>query len=139
EAAFADILAAQLPGSIVLQEIYYKDPVSKQWSENDTLILVDDVLFLVEAKAGAAATIALPALDFGRHAQSVQDLVLKAYKQSERFFNYLNSADEVSLYLLVDGKYEECGRVRRSDYRVMMPIGLTVESFSPFSARLEEG
>ena len=115
EAAFAAILAAQLP------------------VENDTLILVDDVLFLVEAKAGAAATIASPALDFDRHAQSVQDLVLKAYKQCERFFAYLNSADEVPLYHLVDGDYEECGRVRRSKYRVMLPVGLTVESFSPFS------
>jgi hypothetical protein len=134
EAAFADILAAQLPGAAVFQEVYYKDPASKKWSENDTLILVDDVLFLVEAKAGAAATIASPALDFGRHAQSVQDLVLKAYKQCERFFNYLNSADEVPLYHMVEGKYQECGRVRRSNYRVMIPIGLTVESFSPFSA-----
>lgn len=138
EVAFADILAAQLPGAAVFQEVYYKDPASKQWSENDTLILVDDVLFLVEAKAGAAATIASPALDFGRHAQSVQDLVLKAYKQCERFFNYLNSADDVPLYHLVDRKYEECGRVRRSDYRVMVPIGLTVESFSPFSAYCNE-
>lgn len=138
EAAFADILAAQLPGATVLQEIYYKDPASKQWAENDTLILIDDVMFLVEAKAGAAATIASPALDFGRHAQSVQDLVIKAYKQCERFFNYLNSADEVSLYRLVDGKYEECDSVRRSDYRVMVPIGLTVESFSPFSAYCKE-
>lgn len=138
EAAFADILAAQLPGATVFQEVYYKDPASKQWSENDTLILVDDVLFLVEAKAGAAATIASPALDFGRHAQSVQDLVLKAYKQCERFFNYLNSADEVPLYHLADGKHEECGRVRRSDYRVMVPIGLTVESFSPFSTYCKE-
>lgn len=134
EAAFADILTAQLPGATVFQEVYYKDPTTKQWSENDTLILLDDVLFLVEAKAGAAATIASPALDFGRHAQSVQDLVVKAYKQCERFFNYLNSAAEVPLYHLVDGKYEECGRVRRSNYRVMVPIGLTVESFSPFSA-----
>lgn len=134
EAAFADILAAQLPGAKVFREIYYKDAASKQWSENDTLILVDDVLFLVEAKAGAAATIASPALDFGRHAQAVQDLVLKAYKQCERFFRYLNSADEVPLYHLVDGKYDECVRVRRSNYRVMVPIGLTVESFSPFSA-----
>ncbi|HET6538110.1 MAG TPA: SEC-C domain-containing protein [Sphingopyxis sp.] len=138
EAAFAGILAAQLPGAMVFQEVYYKDPASKQWSENDTLILVDDVLFLVEAKAGAAATIASPALDFGRHAQSVQDLVLKAYKQCERFFNYLNSADEVPLYHLAEGKYEECGRVRRSDYRVMVPIGLTVESFSPFSTYCKE-
>lgn len=138
EAAFADILAVQLSGATVFQEVYYKDPASKQWSENDTLILVDDVLFLVEAKAGAAATIASPALDFARHAQSVQDLVLKAYKQCERFFNYLNSADEVPLYHLVDGKYVEWGRVRRSDYRVMVPIGLTVESFSPFSTYCKE-
>jgi hypothetical protein len=138
EAAFADILAAQLPDAKVFQEVYYKDPVSSRWSENDTLILVDDMLFLVEAKAGAAATIASPALDFGRHAQSVQDLVLKAYKQCERFFNYLNSADEVPLYHLVKGKYIECACVRRSDYRVLVPIGLTVESFSPYSAYCKE-
>ncbi|SDZ61709.1 YecA family protein [Pseudomonas sp. NFIX28] len=138
EASFADILAVQLSGSMVFQEVYYKDPVTRQWSENDTLVLLDDVLFLVEAKAGAAATIASPALDFGRHAQSVQDLVIKAYKQCERFFNYLNSADEVPLYHLVDGKYEECGRIRRSIYRVMVPMGLTVESFSPFSAYCKE-
>lgn len=134
EAAFADILVAQLPGATVFQEVYYKDPITNKWSENDTLVLIDDVLLLVEAKAGAAATIASPALDFGRHAQSVQDLVLKAYTQCERFFNYLNSSEEVPLYQLVDGKYKECGRVRCSEYRVMVPIGLTVESFSPFSA-----
>lgn len=133
EGAFQDILADQLPGATVYKEVYYKDPVTRQWSENDTLVLVDDVLYLVEAKAGAAATIASPALDFNRHAQSVQDLVLKAYRQCERFFDYLNSADEVPLYNRVNGKYQECGRVRRSDYRVMVPIGLTVESFSPFS------
>ena len=105
---------------------------------SDTLVLVDDVLFLVEAKAGAAATIASPALDFDRHAQSVQDLVLKAYKQCKRFFGYLNSANEVPLYHFVNGKYEECCCVRRSDYRVMVPIGLTVESFSPFSTYCKE-
>ncbi|QQM32357.1 SEC-C domain-containing protein [Martelella lutilitoris] len=138
EAAFADILAFQLPDATVLNEVYYKDPKTKQWCENDTLILLDDVLFLVEAKAGAAATIASPALDFGRHAQSVKDLVIKAYQQCERFFNYLNSADEVTLYHLVDGEYKECGRVRRADYRLMIPIGLTVESFSPFSAFCKE-
>ncbi|MEW8437528.1 MAG: SEC-C domain-containing protein [Candidatus Thiodiazotropha taylori] len=133
EGAFPDILTDQLPGAKVYKEVYYKDPVTNQWSESDTLVLVDDVLYLVEAKAGAAATIASPAIDFNRHAQSVQDLVLKAYKQCLRFFDYLNSADEVALYNQVNGKYVECGRVRLSDYRVMLPIGLTVESFTPFS------
>lgn len=134
EEAFSDILVNQLPGATVYNEVYYKDPKTKQWCENDTLILIDDVLYLVEAKARAAATIASPALDFKRHAQSVQDLVIKAYKQCERFFNYLNSADEVPIYFLQEGKYIECGRLCHDDYRVMVPIGLTVESFSPFSA-----
>lgn len=138
EGAFPDILSVQLPGATVYQEVYYKDPVTKQWSENDTLVLIDDVLYLIEAKAGAAATIASPALDFKRHAQSVQDLVIKAYRQCERFFNYLNSADEVPLHKRADGKYEECGRIRHSDYRVMLPIGLTIESFSPFSSFCKE-
>ena len=138
EAAFADILTGQLPSAAVFQEVYYKDPATKQWFENDTLILLDDVLFLVEAKAGAAATIASPVLDFNRHVRSVQDLFLKAYKQCKRFFNYLNSAGEVLLYHKVNGKYEECCRVRRADYRVMVPIGLTVESFSPFSTSCKE-
>ncbi len=134
EGAFSEILSAQLPGATIYQEVYYVDPLTKQWCENDTLVLIDDMLYLVEAKSGAAATIASPALDFKRHAQSVKDLLLKAYSQCERFFNYLNSADEVLLYHQVGGKYEKCGRVCRSDYRVMIPIGLTVESFSPFSS-----
>lgn len=138
EAAFADILSAQLPGAKIFQEVYYRDPKNKQWSENDKLILFEDMLLLVEAKAGAAATIASPALDFNRHAQSVQDLVIKAYNQCARLFNYLDSEDEVPLYHLKDGKYVECVRVRCADYRLMIPIGLTVESFSPFSTFCKE-
>ncbi|MDN5130984.1 YecA family protein [Aliarcobacter butzleri] len=134
EAAFPEILSAQLTGAIVYQEVYYKDPKTKQWFENDTLVLVDDVLYLIEAKAGAAATIASPELDFKRHAQSIKELIIKAYKQCERFFEYIKSNDEVPLFNLIDGKYEEICRIRHSDYRVMIPIGLTVESFSPFSA-----
>jgi len=138
EDAFPDILSEQLPNARVYQEVYYKDPVTRQWSENDTLILIDDVLYLVEAKAGAAASISSPELNFERHAQSVQDLIIKAYKQCKRFFDYLYSADEVLLYNRVNGKYEECGRIRHTDYRVMIPIGLTVESFSPLSSFCKE-
>ena len=138
EGAFFEILSSQLRGATVHQEVYYKDPVTKQWVENDTLILIEDVLMLVEAKAGAAATIASPALDFERHVQAVQDLVVKAYKQCKRFFDYLDSADEVPIFKRTNDRYVECGRLRRHIYRVMLPIGLTVESFSPFSAMCKE-
>lgn len=98
------------------------------------MIRLDDVLILVEAKAGAAATIASPALDFARHVRSVQELVIKAYIQCRRFFDYLGSAPEVALYRREHGRYVEFDRVRLGDYRVVIPVGLTVESFSPFSS-----
>src|SRR5690606_545133 len=56
----------------------------------------------------------------------------------KRFFDYLDSADEVPIFNRTGKKYVECGRVRRGDYRVMFPVGLTVESFSPFSAFCKE-
>ncbi|MEZ7517438.1 SEC-C metal-binding domain-containing protein [Psychrobacter sp. Arc9] len=46
----------------------------------------------------------------------------------------LGWSHEVPLFNLINGKYEEVGKLRHSDYRVMIPIGLTVESFSPFSS-----
>lgn len=138
EAAFFQILAPQLKGAKVNNEIWYKDPNTGQWVENDTLIRIDDVLLLIEAKAGATATIASPALDFARHVQAVKDLILKAYSQCKRFFEYLNSANEVPIFERKNGKYVECDRIRLADYRLLLPVGLTVESLSPFSTMCKE-
>lgn len=134
EEAFPDILRDQFPRAKVYKEVYYKEPDTRQWVENDTVVIVDDVLYLIEAKAGAQATIVSPALNFERHSQSVNDLIIKAYKQCERFFKYLDSDDEVCLYNLDNGNHEEIARVRLSDYRMIVPIGLTVESFAPLSS-----
>ena len=134
EGAFQRIFSEQLAGSRVDQEVWYKNPDTGQWCENDTLIRLDDVLILVEAKAGAAATIASPELDFYRHIRSVRDLITKAYDQCNRFFHYLSSADAVPIYERKTGEYVEVDRVRLADYRVVLPVGLTVESFSPFSS-----
>ena len=41
---------------------------------------------------------------------------------------YLNSADEVPIFERRLGKYVECDRVRLANYRLVLPIGLTIES-----------
>lgn len=138
ESAFVDILAAHFSAATVFRSIWYRDPHTNQWVENDLLVLLDDVLLLVEAKAGAAASIASPAADFSRHAQSVEDLILKAYAQCKRFFDYLASAEEVPIFTYTGGRYVEAARLRRASFRVAFPIGLTVESFSPYSAMCKE-
>ena len=136
ESAFANVFKDQLVGAEILREVYYRR--EGNWFENDTLILLDGVLALVEAKSGAAATIASPAANFDRHARAVRDLIVKAYDQCRRFLDYLASADEVPLFAFKDGRYEEVIRVRLSDYWLILPIGLTVESFSPFSTNSKQ-
>ncbi len=131
EAAFSDIFKRQLTGSTILREVYYRR--DGNWFENDAVIMIDGVLAVVEAKSGAAATIASPAISFDRHARAVRDLIVKAYEQCRRFIEYLASAQEVPLFALKDGRHEEVARIRLSDYWLVLPIGLTVESYSPFS------
>jgi hypothetical protein len=132
--AFESVLAEQLAGAIVLHEICYRDAATREWVENDTLIRLDDVLILVDSKAGIAATIAPPAADFERQARAAQDMVAKTYQECRRFFDYLASADAVPLFRRDAGRYVECARVRLADFRVLLPIGLTVEPLGPFDA-----
>jgi SEC-C motif len=133
ETAFHRVLEKQLRGAIVHREIWYRHPETGQWVENDLLVRIDDTLILIEAKAGAAATIASPATDFDRHSRAIRDLIVKAYDQCRRFVQYLNSAEEVALYKREAGRYVEADRTRLADFRIVLPVGLTVESFSPYS------
>jgi len=137
EDAFPRIFKNQLEGASVLTEVWYRDPATGQWAENDTLILLDDVLLQVEAKAGIGAMHS-PATNFQDHVRAIQGLVVTAYMQAKRFFDYLASVPEVALHELRGGQYIQVRRVRLSDYRLAIPIGLTVESFSPFSAMCKE-
>lgn len=134
ETAFQTLLARQLDGAVIHREIYYQHPDTGQWVESDLLVRIDDALLLVEAKSGAAATVASPATDFDRHSRSIHDLIMKAYDQCHRFLRYLESAGEVPLYNREAGRYVEVDRIRLADFRLVLPIGLTVESFSPFAS-----
>lgn len=102
--------------------------------ENDLLVRIDDALLLVEAKSGAAATVASPATDFDRHSRSIYDLIVKAYDQCRRFLQYLASADEVPIFKREASRYVEIDRIRLADFRLVLPMGLTVESFSPYAS-----
>jgi len=137
EEAFERIFTAQLRGARVFKEVFYQHPETGRWVENDVLILIDDVLVQLEAKAGAMPMHS-PATNFTNHVRAVQQLVTDAYKQSKRFFEYAASAEEVPLFRLYEGRYEEVVRLRLADYRVCVPIGLTVEAFTPFSAMCKE-
>lgn len=137
EGAFPQILSAQLQGARIFQEVYFKDASTGQWVETDLVGTLDDTLFVVEAKAGVMAMHS-PATDFEKHVRTIRNLVVSAYQQCRRFLEYLASADEVSIFSLQSGVYVEVARLRRASFRNLLPIGLTVEAFTPFSAMCKE-
>lgn len=137
ESALPNLMSNHLNGAQVLKDVYY--PIGKkQWAETDCVILLEDVLINVEAKAGSEA-LSAPAENLRGHIDRVGDLVEKAYLQSKRFIDYLHSRDEAPLYeKLPDGKYREVFRVQSQKLRKIFPIGLTIEAFTPFSAAIKE-
>ena len=129
ETALPRILARQLAGATVWRDVYYRDPVTGEWTETDLVLALDDVLVVAEAKAGVTAMHS-PATNFERHARTIKNLVLAAYNQTRRFLSYCESKPEVPLYRLEAGAYVEVGKIRLKVFRVVLPIGLTMESFS---------
>jgi hypothetical protein len=137
ENAFPEVLSRQLRDAQLFREVYFKDASTGQWAETDLVGVVDDTLFVVEAKAGVMAMHS-PATNFDVHARTIRNLVVSAYEQCRRFLEYLASAPEVPIFALQSGRHVEVARLRKASFRKLLPIGLTIESFSPFSAMCKE-
>jgi len=60
----------------------------------------------VMAKAGAMP-MQSPATNFASHERVIQDLIVKAYRQCQRFLEYLASQSEVPIFRLIEGEYVE--------------------------------
>lgn len=137
EQSFSTIFDHQLAGVAKYSEVYFEDPKTGQWVETDLMMTLDDVLLIVEAKTGVM-TMHSPATNFDRHERTIRQLIIKAYEQCKRFTEYLSSAPEVPLHSRVNGRYVKVGSLRKRDFRTILPIGLTVEAFTPFSAMSKE-
>jgi hypothetical protein len=137
ESAFPEIFQNQLRGAQIDQECFYPGPREGDWSEVDTLVTLEDVLVQIEAKAGISALVS-PETNFDSHLKAIDRLVGDAYDQCRRFFEYLASAAEVPIFRRTREGYQEIRRLRLDDYRVAIPIGLTMESFTPFSSMSKE-
>lgn len=137
ERAYPTIFSRQLAGATVYSDVYFKDSNTGQWVETDLVMSLADILFIIEAKAGVMAMHS-PATNFDSHESKIRELILKAYQQCKRFLDYLASAPQVSVYARVNGNFVETGRLRQRGFRLVLPIGLTMEAFTPFSAMAKE-
>ena len=96
-----DLLSGLLPGATVIPSCYYEyldeDTGKLKWAETDGVILFDDVLLVVEVKAGAFLT-ETPSPDMEAYLRSVQEVLFDPGEQGYRLIHELRRASTVSLY-----------------------------------------
>ena len=137
ENSFTAIMSEHLKGAEVFGEVFY--PIGNgNWAETDCVILCDDILISIECKAGVEA-LQPPAENMQGHLDNVERLLLSAYRQTKRFVDYLYSDSNTPLFSKkVKGGHQEIGRINAKNLRHIFPIGLTLESFTPFSSTIKE-
>jgi preprotein translocase subunit SecA len=128
--------AKLLPGMQRFDAVNYlwKSGAGKpQWHECDGLIIYDDHLFVIEVKAGAF-TYTSPATDLEAHLASLKGLLEAPATQGARFLDYLESADEVAI---ADNDRTEVARIRRTDFRHVTVVAITLDAFTELAARAQ--
>ena len=130
-------LKSLLPDAHVYHSVYYRwytsDNSNKKWCEADGVLLYDDHLFAIEVKAGAF-TYTSPANDFPAYIESLKNLVLKPSEQGRRFLEYLDSAEEVSIF---DINHREIGKISKNDYQHCHICAVTLDPFTELASQAQ--
>jgi hypothetical protein len=127
------LLSSTISPDFVFQNVYYPNPDDPGLTELDLLLGVDDILFLVEAKAGGFSASASRGAPKSME-QEFSDLIIEGQRQSERAEKYIRSAEEVAFFDET-GK-QEVHRVRYAQYRKILRIVITREDLGWVGAQI---
>lgn len=124
-----------LPNSITFRDNYYpKNKSLKQCDENDVIVVYDDILLIIEVKAGSFTY--TPAItDYKSHINSFKALIEKADYQCERTINYIKNNEEVAIY---DNNKNLKTVLEQKDFREIYSFCVTVDNFNEFAAKAEK-
>ncbi len=135
EKMVADLFNQLLPQSVVYQDNYYPQNKSlKNMAENDIIVVYNDVLIIVEVKAGSFVYTP-PFTDFESHIKSYKSLIEKADHQCKRTYDYLVSNSIVSIY----SEDKTCkGTIDMKNIRDIYMMSVTIDNINSFAARAEK-
>lgn len=129
-----DLLSSIIRPDFAYQNVYYPNPdKAGDLTELDLLLGVDDILFLVEAKAGgfsAGASRGAPE----SMAEGFSNLIIEGQRQSERAEKYIKSADEVAFFDATGRG--EVHRIKHSQLRKIVRVVITREELGWVGAQI---
>ncbi len=129
-----ELLTAVINPDSVFQNIYYPNPdQTGNLTELDVLLQVDDILFLVEVKAGRLSAPARRGAPKSLE-QELSDLIIEGQHQSERAEKYVRSSEEVAFFDET-GKRVVC-TIKGSEIRKIFRIVVTREQLGWVGAEI---
>lgn len=135
ETMVENVFKKLLPGATTYTDNYYPEKESlKHLTENDLLVIYEDVLLIVEVKAGSFPTTP-PILDYAAHMRAYKSLVEKADHQCERTYQYIVKHEATAFY---NHDKTEKFIINPAAFRDIYTFSVTVENFNEFAARAEK-
>lgn len=135
EVMVEDLMIKLLPGCQTYRDNYYPKGTSlKDCAENDILVVYDNVLLVIEVKAGSF--VYTPAItDYEAHVKSFKALIEKADYQCDRTLNYIRSHPSAPIY---DRERNKKVELNFSDFADVFTVCVTVDNFNEFAAKAEK-
>ncbi|MGE6573968.1 SEC-C metal-binding domain-containing protein [Paenibacillus xylanexedens] len=135
EVMVEELMIELLPGCETYRDNYYPKGTSlKDCAENDILVVYDNVLIIVEVKAGSF--VYTPAItDYSAHVSSFKALIEKADYQCERTLRYIESHPSASIY---DRERNKKVELNYSIFSDVFTMCVTVDNFNEFAAKAEK-
>jgi hypothetical protein len=135
EVMVEDLMKKLLPGCQTYRDNYYPKGTSlKDCAENDILVVYENVLLILEVKAGSF--VYTPAItDYDAHVKSFKALIEKADYQCERTLKYIESHPSAPIY---DRERNEKIELNFSNFSDVFTVCVTVDNFNEFAAKAEK-
>lgn len=131
-----NIFKQLLPGCKTYMSNYYPivEDKKKNYAENDLIVIYDNILFVVEVKAGSFVFTS-PINDFLAHIESYQNLIERANIQCARTATYLRSS---SIALLLDKHHSTKAKIDMDKIEDIYMISVTMDNINSFATKAEK-
>ncbi len=135
-----ELLEKLLPKAKVYKNIYYKAPVGangrNEWCECDGVIIYDDVMIIVEVKAGAISP-ASPFSDEESFKSSLKELTENPYNQTIRFYEEYKRNNKIEIYHKESKKkYQFIAELKEANF--VQACCVTLDDLNELAAQIEK-
>lgn len=135
EAEVEKLFKRLLPACTTYIGNYYPKKKSlKQMDENDLIVIYENVLFVIEVKAGSF-TYTSSIFDYTAHKKSFNNLIGEADSLCERTVSYLKNNKNANIYT-EDKKIK--GTINYEDFSYVFTLNVTIDNFNHFESKIEK-